>query len=319
MSIKSYKNTVSYEPTAEKYVLRDCFKNQQRYYSFCRAREFVRLCDERHCSKWCKKVFYYLMYRWRNELKLSLDDWLYDVKFFNLELSVGKISKQFELPYKTVFKTMIVIRHAILVHATDDIKIIQSGAFELDESYIGGRRKGNRDKDVGGEDSCLWNSAPRRQDACRRRPKCTCQNVSRDYCEKRAMRQWIHIAYVPHICRYKHLFVDHFLQFGYGKIHIINGLEGFWIWANEHLFKHHGISPRWLPSVFKEVEFRYNCHEENIFDDLARYISDIIAVFPEPDLKKYLYLNIVIKASKTTNYIANISIQYHKSIIKFIF
>ena len=63
---------------------------------------------------------------------------------FELELSARKFSKQLELPYKTVFKAVMVIRHAILAHAADGIKIIQSGEFELDESYFGGKRKENR-------------------------------------------------------------------------------------------------------------------------------------------------------------------------------
>ena len=63
---------------------------------------------------------------------------------FELVLSARKISKQLELSYKTVFKAVRGIRHAILAHAADSIKIIQSGEFELDESYFGGRCKGNR-------------------------------------------------------------------------------------------------------------------------------------------------------------------------------
>ena len=42
----------------------------------------------------------------------------------------------------------MVIRHAILAHAADGMAIIQSGEFELDESYFGGRRKGNRGRGV---------------------------------------------------------------------------------------------------------------------------------------------------------------------------
>ena len=42
---------------------------------------------------------------------------------FELELSARKISKQLELPYKTVFKAVMVIRHAILAHAADGMEI----------------------------------------------------------------------------------------------------------------------------------------------------------------------------------------------------
>ena len=70
---------------------------------------------------------------------------------FELELSARKISKLLELPYKTVFKAVMVIRHAILAHAADGMEIIQSGEFELDESYFGGKRKGNRGRGAAGK------------------------------------------------------------------------------------------------------------------------------------------------------------------------
>ena len=44
----------------------------------------------------------------------------------------------------------MVIRHAILAHAADGMEIIQSSELELDESYFGGRCKGNRGRGVAG-------------------------------------------------------------------------------------------------------------------------------------------------------------------------
>lgn len=85
-------------------------------------------------------------------------------------------------------------------------------------------------------------------------------------------------------CGYKHLRVDHSKEFRCSsnkKVHI-NGLEGFWSWAKERLFKHHGISPRLFPLYLKEMEFRYNHRNEIIFDKLVEFLSDIVPDFPEP-------------------------------------
>ena len=73
-----------------------------------------------------------------------MDDWLRIVKLFELELSSRKIAIQLELPYMTVWKAIMVIRHAIFCHAEDANEILMSGEIELDESYFGGRRKGIR-------------------------------------------------------------------------------------------------------------------------------------------------------------------------------
>ena len=110
-------------------------------------------------------------------------------------------------------------------------------------------------------------------------------------------------------CGYRHLNVDHSSRFVDGKVHI-NGcephgwrrqsfakiillsalitsnqeptlsVEGFWSWAKERLFKHHGISPKHFPLYLKELEFRYNHRFELIFEQLVAYMSDFVPELP---------------------------------------
>lgn len=80
-------------------------------------------------------------------------------------------------------------------------------------------------------------------------------------------------------CGYRHLNVDHSSKFVDGKVHI-NGLEGFWSWAKERLFKHHGISPKHFPLYLKELEFRYNHRFELIFEQLVAFMSDFVPELP---------------------------------------
>jgi transposase len=42
-----------------------------------------------------------------------------------------------------------------------------------------------------------------------------------------------------------------------GKVYI-NGIEGFWSYAKERLFKFHGVSREYFVYYLKELEFRYN-------------------------------------------------------------
>ena len=65
-------------------------------------------------------------------------------------------------------------------------------------------------------------------------------------------------------CGYRHLRVDHAKRFAKGKVYI-NGVEGFWSYAKERLIKHHGISPARFPLYLKEMEFRLNHLQEDIF------------------------------------------------------
>jgi transposase len=42
-------------------------------------------------------------------------------------------------------------------------------------------------------------------------------------------------------------------------------LEGFWSYAKERFMKYHGINNRNYPLYLKEMEFRYNHRNEDVF------------------------------------------------------
>ena len=72
-------------------------------------------------------------------------------------------------------------------------------------------------------------------------------------------------------CGYKRLNIDNRYKFKLGKVYI-NGVEGFWSFAKERLIKHHGISKEKFPIYIKEMEWRYNHKEEDLFDLLVTYL-----------------------------------------------
>ncbi len=213
-----------------------------------------------------------------------MDDWLRVVKMFELELSARKIALQLELPYYKIFKAMMTIRYAILAHAPDAEAILHSGEIELDESYFGGRRKGNRGRGAAGKVP-VFGILTRGGKAyvevvldvsAKTLIGITVKKVRRGsvvYTDK--YRSYDSLMY----CCYRHLSVEHRDKFVDGKVHI-NGLEGFWSWAKERLFKHHGISAKHFPLYLKELEFRYNRRHESIFETLIEYLSDLVPELP---------------------------------------
>ena len=60
-----------------------------------------------------------------------------------------------------------------------------------------------------------------------------------------------------------------------GKVYI-NGLEGFWSFAKERLIKHHGMSRKFFPLYLKELEFRYNYRQQNLFNKLCQFLCDFV-------------------------------------------
>jgi transposase len=45
----------------------------------------------------------------------------------------------------------------------------------------------------------------------------------------------------------------------------INGIEGFWSYAKHILYNYRGVSRYYFPMYLKEIEYRYNHRQENIF------------------------------------------------------
>jgi len=56
----------------------------------------------------------------------------------------------------------------------------------------------------------------------------------------------------------------------------INGIEGFWSFAKENRAKHHGVSPSKFLLYIKEMGWRYNNRNNDLFDLLLKYMLGVI-------------------------------------------
>ena len=84
--------------------------------------------------------------------KISLRKFLLLLKLFELEVPALKASKELNLAYSTTHKFYQLIRERIYQQATKDDMLL-SGEVEMDESYLGGRRKGKRGR---GASTSIW-------------------------------------------------------------------------------------------------------------------------------------------------------------------
>lgn len=201
------------------------------------------------------------------------------IKLFELELSARRIAQQTELSYPTALKAVTVLRTALLAHSSDAAQLL-TGEIELDESYFGGRRKGNRGRRV-------FNKVP--VFGILERDGIVRVEVVHDVTAETLLSMTLKmvrrgaIVYTDRFqsydalmyCGYRHLKVDHQKRFSNGKVYI-NGLEGFWSYAKERLIKHHGVSRGKFPLYLKEMEFRYNHRKIKIFPLLARCLVDLV-------------------------------------------
>jgi transposase len=282
MDLKTYEQLVSSESSARRYVLGYCFKFQQRFCPRCLCRKLYRLSDgRRRCSR-CDYTFRELSGRWIDQCRLSCAQWLRVVKLFELEISTRKMAGQLGISYKTAYKAVTILRWAILSHAEDGKEFLGK-EVELDESYFGGRRKGKRGRGAAGKVPVFGILERAGRVWVQAVPDVSAETLL-NLTVKTVRRG--SIVYTDRFssydslmfCGYRHLKVDHSKRFARGRVYI-NGLEGFWSFAKERLHKYHGISPERFPLYLKELEFRYNHREEDIFPLLVSFLSDLV-----PDL-----------------------------------
>jgi len=286
MELTNYESIIKSEESATRYLLGKCFKNHQRICPKCTSRKLWKLSgDRRRCSR-CRYTFTDFSGRWLNQSRLSCQNWLRVLKLFELEVSTNKIASQLAMPYNTIHRAVMIIRHAILCTAADADKLL-GGEIEIDESYFGGKRKGRRGRGAAGkvpvfgilerQGTVKVEVVPDvRADTLLGLTVKIVRRGSIVYTDRYSVYDSLMF------CGYRHLSINHQKRFARGKVYI-NGLEGFWSWAKERLIKHHGISPRWFPYYLKELEFRYNHRHDDMFDLAADAICKLI-----PHLEKTL-------------------------------
>jgi transposase len=279
MDLAAFNKAVSKEKAARRYLLGLCWKNHQRYCPRCGMRKLYKLREgRRRCSR-CRYTFHDFSGRWINNGGLSCVQWLWLLKLFDLGASTRRIGKEMGVAYRTAFKAVTTIRLAIMAHARDAHGLL-AGAVELDEAYFGGRRKGNRGRGAAGKVPVFGILERKGSVSVEVVPDVKASTLLALTTKK---VKWGSIVYTDRYrvydslmsYGYKHKVINHRVRFAKGKVYI-NGIEGFWSFAKEHLSKFHGISPQTFPLYIKEMEFRYNHRKQDTFDLLAKYLCDLV-------------------------------------------
>ena len=143
------------------------------------------------------------------------------------------------LAYNTVYHLYQILRHAIIITDSDNGSF--SGEIEMDESYFGGRRKGNRGRGAAGKVPVFG--------ILERGGKVKVEvvgDVKGDTLLELAIKKVKRgsLIYTDRFRSYnglvsygfKHRRIDHGKKFANGKVYI-NGIEGFWSFAEERLMK----------------------------------------------------------------------------------
>ncbi|OHB87933.1 MAG: hypothetical protein A3D13_07580 [Planctomycetes bacterium RIFCSPHIGHO2_02_FULL_40_12] len=295
------------ERHALRYLSKICRKNGHRICAYCRGREVYQIPDKRFRCKRCKARFNLFTNRWYGRLNITASQpvpartdlsgwrtawpggWLWLIKLFELETSSRRIASppvpiragEIKLSYPTALKATNLIRQAIATESKD-YEFLLKGEVEADESYFGGRRKGKRGRGAANkipvfgilERNGIVSVDVVPNVGAQTLLNMTIKKVRRGsivYTDK--FRCYDSLMF----CGYRHLKIDHSKYFSSGKVYI-NGLEGFWSFAKERLMKYHGVSKEKFPYYLKELEYRYNNRDKNLFSLLTKILADFVPI-----------------------------------------
>lgn len=233
--------------------------------------------DTRYYCNVCHNRFSIFTGTYLKNCKLKPSKLILAVKLFTMRLSARATSKELSLNYKTVLSLYDKIRKAISDHDRSQESLF--GEVELDETYIGGRRKGKRGRGAKGK-TPVFGMLERNgkvfvevvpdvsSNTLRQIIKEQVDKDARVYTDK--FRSYNCLI----INGYDHIKIDKEKKFANGKSHI-NSIESFWAYAKERLIKYHGIAPRKLYLYMKELEFRFNNRKNDSLEEtILKYLLD---------------------------------------------
>ena len=186
---------------------------------------------------------------------------------FLFKISACRAANELNLDYKVIHRKFMHFRKCISNYCNyEAIKLY--GELELDESYFGGKRKGNRGRSAKNK-AIVFGILERKGKV----HTVIVQDVSADTLMNEIKNKtkkgsvfytdgWKSYASLEQYG--KHNIIDHDKELVNNHNHI-NGIEGFWSFAKERFHKYHGISKTNYPLYIKEMEFHFNNRNNNVY------------------------------------------------------
>ena len=212
------------------------------------------------------------------KVRIRYSQFVWVVKLFELEVPASKAAKQVGLSKPTVLKLYRMIREGLAQAQRKEPPL--RGEVEVDETYLGGRRKGIRGRSGVKKVAVLGlrqRGGPLRLIAV--------EDVSASTLQKRISRS---------VQRGSLLYTDRFVSYEgverWGLIHrslnkreegfrkgpiCLNGIEGAWGWVKVRLRRFHGIPHTSYPLFLQEMQFRFNFKGPDLFAALLQNLSSL--------------------------------------------
>lgn len=272
MDLKRYHALVASEPDARGFLLGKCLEKGPLVCPRCGGGKHYVLRDHRRRCSSCRYTFHSFSGRWINHGRFSSVQWLMLLKLFEMAIPARTISKQMNIHLKTAKKALNLMRLAILAH-DEDAPLLLAWAC-----LAAGVGRNTRKKPHGAlvpvfaieerkgraRAAVLPNATP---DLLLGFPLKTLQNGR--------------ILYTESSPDYDCLLCCGDAQTKTSPGPWMQSYENdpakpFWRWVCVRLEQEPIRSPEALGLHLKELAFRYNHQDEDLFEQVAGYVCDFV-------------------------------------------
>ena len=243
----------------------------------CGYRLLYHLKDKRFGCKRCRYKFGELTGTYLGEFYFPLDILVHLLYLYALGVPAYRIRFYVPLSLATIERTFRVFRQSIYNESLQKLKELKklSGEIEIDEALFGGHRKGKRGWGAEGKSLVFgiyqrngkvitFPVSDRIHDTLIPLIKLHTKKGSLYYTDD-------HTAYASLDLIGKHQIIAHRMEeYVREDTSHINGIEGFWSYAKTWLYHYRGVPKQYFHLYLKEIEFRFNHRNEDIFRLLAK-------------------------------------------------
>lgn len=239
----------------------------------CQCRNINHITNRYACKK-CRYKFDDFTRTYLVKVRIPLNIIAHLLYLFSLGVPAYRIRFYVKISLKTIKHAFRIFREAIYDSLIINLRL--SGKLELDEAMFGGHRKGKRG--WGAEGKTLVFGIYKRNGQVMTFPVPdrkydTLMELIKKHTRKGSLYYTDeYTAYASLIMRGKHKVVSHGRdEYVRGDVHI-NGMEGFWSYAKNWMYHYRGVPKQYFHLYLKEIEFRFNNRDENIFEMLTKML-----------------------------------------------
>jgi transposase len=268
MPLKSLESLFRSERRSYLRLVNEAWRQNRRFCVRCHSGKIYRLADKRYRCARCGYTFHDFTRRWVGELNLTARQWLWIVKLFELEIPPTQLAKEVGISYPTALKAIYLIRRAI-AQGSGDEPIAAGPGPETEEAWRAGddnaRVFGLTERD-GKIDIAIVDGLSA-ETVLREQPKFIKQGPIiftgrfREYDGLILRRYRLPPGVAKNFSRTKAPF---------------EGLDSFWSFARPRLGKFHRTSDQDLLYFLKELAFRYEHRNEELFDFLLSLMTRLM-------------------------------------------